>query len=624
MINRLKTLLKTSLSSYGVVGFISHPVPAGMVLIATFYHPIVGLLGLTGSIISNMISWWLGANSKAWRTGVFGVSGLLVGVAVGMYAPFSMKMVVFVLIGSAAVGVISTFLGLSLSRYDLPMLSVPLMLMIWPLLLSLGIDKIDTHTYPAVHLFRAVDIWLFQSLPLELFEFLKMFGNIVFQENLVSGLLILLAIGITSRISLLYALWGGILGMATYFYLHGSLDGFHGLNFVLTALAFGGYFIVANRHAFFFCSLAVVTVGLVDFATFQFLNPPSSITVATLPSAVFKPVADQIPTLVFAFNVVTLAFLYPLKLSQHEQVRPRLLPVPLALIKSPEVNLRWAKRWLNRRYLQKTMLTLPFLGEWSVLQGNDGEWTHKGKGCYAWDFVVRDPDGKQHRSDGKKVEDYYCFGLPVFAPAPGTVVAVENTVEDNEPGTAVTERNWGNYVIIDHLNGEYCEISHFKQNSIPVVPGQRVERGQLLGYCGNSGRSPVPHIHFQLQKGFEPGSETLPAVFAEAVRDGQIEINLNPSKDDTLTPVQIPGEKSWSLLGRETEVWRFQCRKGLRRFTETIYFTTDEVGAPILSTENNNVWYIYEKPHFIQLVPDFRTFSGFLSLPYGRNSLVKE
>ncbi len=617
-------LLRASLMSYGLVAFLQHPLPALLVLLATFFHPYVGLMGLLGALTSNLIARWMAEPHATWRTGMHGMSGLLVGLAVTMNTDPSTRVVVFVLFGAAVAGVLSSFLASALAKYDLPILSLPMMLLAWPILMGVGVDPVSTHAFPSLPLLRELDLWLFEQLPLPLFKFFSMFGSILFQQNLISGVLVLLAIALTSRISLLYALWGGLLGLGAYGYLHGSLDGFQGLNYVLTALALGGFFVVANGHGFLFATLAILTVGLVDYSAYQFLNPPVALTVSNMPSALVETDhRTAIPTLVFAFNTVTLAFLYPLKIAYLDQRSTRLIPVPLTLIRSPEANLRWARRWRSSRYIQLTMLTLPFMGRWSVLQGHNGRWTHKGRGRYAWDFVIRDDEGHQHRGDGGRLEDYYCWSLPVLAPAPGRVIAVENSVPDNPPGSAQTERNWGNYLLLDHGNGEVSLLAHFKQKSISVRSGDSVERGQVLGQCGNSGRSQVPHIHYQLQYGAVPGGISLPAVLSEAVVDGEISANVQPEPGSRVEPVEITPQAQWHLLGRETERWVFECRVGLRRFTETLEFTTDDAGLPAVRSGKNHLWYLLEKPSFAQFSPDFKTFPTLLE-PSGWLRVVGE
>ncbi|MGE0494566.1 MAG: urea transporter [Vulcanimicrobiota bacterium] len=162
--------------------------------------------------------------------------------------------------------------------------------------------------------------------------------------------------------------------------------------------------------------------------------------------------------------------------------------------------------------LRKPCLSLPFRGWWYVSQGADGDWTHQGPWRHAWDFIVLDGQGRSFREQGERLEDYYCWGRAVFAPAGGVVVAVENSLPDNPPGQPQTEHNWGNYVILRH-GSYYSELSHFRQGSVVVRPGQRVGRGQLLGECGNSGYSCEPHLHLQLQSQPVLGGHTVAAHF---------------------------------------------------------------------------------------------------------------
>ncbi|HEY2733563.1 MAG TPA: M23 family metallopeptidase, partial [Polyangiales bacterium] len=62
-----------------------------------------------------------------------------------------------------------------------------------------------------------------------------------------------------------------------------------------------------------------------------------------------------------------------------------------------------------------------------------------------------------------------------------------------------------------------------------VYPGQFVTRGTVLGYCGNSGRSPRPHLHFQLQATAQLGSATLACHFSDVVVRGREGTQFEPS-----------------------------------------------------------------------------------------------
>ncbi|MAU13710.1 MAG: hypothetical protein CL607_28090 [Anaerolineaceae bacterium] len=75
-------------------------------------------------------------------------------------------------------------------------------------------------------------------------------------------------------------------------------------------------------------------------------------------------------------------------------------------------------------------------------------------------------------------------GTPVYAMASGTVVfASQLDIR-------------GNYVLIDHGWGVYSGYAHFSQFN--VAEGQTIERGQLLGLSGNTGRSNGPHLHWEI------------------------------------------------------------------------------------------------------------------------------
>jgi murein DD-endopeptidase MepM/ murein hydrolase activator NlpD len=79
---------------------------------------------------------------------------------------------------------------------------------------------------------------------------------------------------------------------------------------------------------------------------------------------------------------------------------------------------------------------------------------------------------------------------PVFASADGVVIEARyDTV-------------FGNRLVIDH-NGEYRTVYGHLQR-FNVKPGQTVERGELIGFVGSTGRSTGPHLHFEIWKGKVP------------------------------------------------------------------------------------------------------------------------
>ena len=75
---------------------------------------------------------------------------------------------------------------------------------------------------------------------------------------------------------------------------------------------------------------------------------------------------------------------------------------------------------------------------------------------------------------------------PIIAPAEGKVV------------DAAADRYLGKFVKIDHGDGVQTLYGHL--HGFTVKKGQKVKRGQVIGYLGNTGRSTGPHLHYSVLK----------------------------------------------------------------------------------------------------------------------------
>jgi len=152
-----------------------------------------------------------------------------------------------------------------------------------------------------------------------------------------------------------------------------------------------------------------------------------------------------------------------------------------------------------------TTFALPFHGDWFTFWGGTNvlvnyHYEHPSQ-RYAYDFVQQ-KNGSSYEGDATKLSSYYAFGQPMLASAPGKVVELKNQIPDNEPvGTMNEKEPAGNYVVIDHGNGEYSMYAHLQKGSVKVKVGDQVQTGDTLGLCGNSGNSSEPHLHFQVSNG---------------------------------------------------------------------------------------------------------------------------
>lgn len=85
----------------------------------------------------------------------------------------------------------------------------------------------------------------------------------------------------------------------------------------------------------------------------------------------------------------------------------------------------------------------------------------------------------------------------IVAHSDGTVVAVVSNINYNTSKSG--KRTYGNYVKIKHDNGMYTIYAHLKYGSVAVKNGDRVSRGQVLGYMGNTGYAFGAHLHFEVR-----------------------------------------------------------------------------------------------------------------------------
>jgi len=184
-------------------------------------------------------------------------------------------------------------------------------------------------------------------------------------------------------------------------------------------------------------------------------------------------------------------------------------------------------------YETKTNLILPVKGRLLIWDGHDYnshhrrfDYTHPtfqkaGQKTnfqrYGYDFIVVNEHGDMHRGKPKNSDDwyqgkldnnsdYFSFGIPVHAAGSGRVAGLHDGDPDNRrfdvAELAKRETAYGgNYVVIDHENGEYSWFGHLKQGSVKVKLGQRVRQGELIGQIGASGSSLFPHLHYELRTG---------------------------------------------------------------------------------------------------------------------------
>lgn len=96
-----------------------------------------------------------------------------------------------------------------------------------------------------------------------------------------------------------------------------------------------------------------------------------------------------------------------------------------------------------------------------------------------------------HGYNGVDLASY--LGAPIFAAAAGDVIIAKSSGWNG---------GYGNYIVIAHANGTQTLYSHL--SSLVTYGGKKVERGEIIGYMGSSGRATGSHLHFEVRGAKNP------------------------------------------------------------------------------------------------------------------------
>jgi murein DD-endopeptidase MepM/ murein hydrolase activator NlpD len=105
------------------------------------------------------------------------------------------------------------------------------------------------------------------------------------------------------------------------------------------------------------------------------------------------------------------------------------------------------------------------------------------------------------------------IGTPVYAARGGTVIEIASDFFEGGVDPAVNGPR-ANVVRVLHEDGTMSLYGHLNWNSIRVVPGQRVARGEYLADSGNTGFTTGPHLHFVVQRNRGGAIVSVPIEFA--------------------------------------------------------------------------------------------------------------
>lgn len=526
------------INSYSQVFFSTHKPFAILLMLVTFYDIYAGLAGLLAVVTTSVAAFILNLHKPTTAEGYYGFNSLLVGLGLGIYYSFGWHLVLIIFLAALFTFFISVSLQGVIGKYKLPYLSIPFILALWTFITAtrsfdaLGISERGIYTLNELYQVggdRLVAVHeFFNSIPFPkvISTYFISLSAILFQYSILTGIVIALGLLLYSRIAFSLSLIGFFVAYLFYNMIGASITqidySYIGFNYILTSIALGGFFLIPSIRSYLW---VIVLIPLVAVLTIS-LN------------TIFLEL--KLPIYALPFNMVVLLFIYVLKFRSEYSYR---LTEVYYQYNSPEKNLYTFLINTERfRFKQFTQIKLPFFGTWDIAQGHNGAHTHKDQWRHAWDFVILNKEGKQFRNDGDFPEDYFCFGKPVIAPEEGVVEKVVNDIDDNIIGEVNLQQNWGNTIIIRHDDELYTKLSHLKKGSIKVEEGEKVRFGQVIAQCGNSGRSPYPHLHFQVQEFPYIGSATKDYPISSYVLHGENKYSFHthekPRENDKVSNIE--------------------------------------------------------------------------------------
>ena len=562
--------------SYSQIFFCNRRWFGYLAMMSTFIIPEMGLLGLLGVIISNSLALYLKFDKEKIRDGFYGFNGILFGVAASYYfqlTPFVIFLIIIFL-------VITFFLAAVLENYlftsfNLPGLSLPFIFSLY--IFFIFITNFDVIYYKDL---KFIDYSFTSNLPIYIQYYFKSFSLILFQSSTITGIILVIGVLIFSRVMFINSI---IAFFINYVFVNliftqpsENMMILTSFNSILTSFALGGSLIILSKKTTVLMLLSTIMIIVFTGFFIKFL------------SNYFLPV------LVLPFNVVVLSTIYSLKFRQDFTDMALLYFKP----GSPEENLYYHQNRKSRFGNFKVLFPeLPFFGEWKVSQAHDGDITHKDKWKYAWDFIIEDENKNQYSNLGESLKDYFCYDVPVNSPLDGEIVSVTDNIPDNHINEPNVKENWGNTIIIDHGQGLFSSISHLKPGSIKVEEGDKVKKGDVLAHCGNSGRSPYPHLHFQFQLSDELGDKTYKYPLAHYLESENKKLSLKtfeyPKANTTVRNIEGHSIIKKALDFKLGSEFIFECKLNDDSFTENWEVKIDILNNLYIESDRDAKIYLY-------------------------------
>ncbi len=243
--------IQTIFRGIGQVMFQNNMYSGMLFLLGIFYNSwLLGLAAIAGVIISTCTAQILKYPKEEIENGLYGFNGALTGIAILYFFDVNSTSIAALIVGS----ICSTFLMRFLKKIIAPF-TAPFVISAWMMMCLLIFVFHFSFSSSLVVRENAIDILSFSS---------KSFGQVMFQENKITGILFLLGILINNRLMAVYALYASLLGSLVGWLLSEPVSiinaGLMGYNGILCAIALTG----KSRVDFLWITFAIILSTLLN------------------------------------------------------------------------------------------------------------------------------------------------------------------------------------------------------------------------------------------------------------------------------------------------------------------------------------------------------------------------
>ncbi len=232
LLSKSTAVISVILKGLGQIMLQENSITGLLFLVGIFYGSLtMGFAALLATVGGTATAYLLKYDKTEINKGLYGFSAALVGVAVMLFLKPTLWAWAIVVVGSALAAMLQHFF----IKRKIPAFTFPFVLVTWIILFicnNFFSDLLATSAPTVAHLSDSLS------------DGFKSFGQVIFQNKLVSGLLFFVAVFISSPIAALYGLAGAIVSAIIAFEFSAPIDdinlGLYGFNAVLCAIVFAG------------------------------------------------------------------------------------------------------------------------------------------------------------------------------------------------------------------------------------------------------------------------------------------------------------------------------------------------------------------------------------------------